>query len=221
MALQHGIQYHETWCINAAAAAYKCDRLFMLDPPSRFLDSDVTGNQAKAMTRILMDGCWDDCPIITCEEDKRVKNLQLYPLKEVISKTVCHYFNNTVAYAVAYAYVGNAKQISFFGCDYTYRGNINFAEAGRACVEFWIAKCLEKGIKVDISADCSLMDSDVPAEEKLYGYHRLDDPLVILSDGERFEVAKRSSLPTEKPVVQSYLRGRHDDAPQPPEPKEY
>jgi hypothetical protein len=40
------------------------------------------------------------------------------------------------------------------------------------------------GTKVEVAKTSGLLDTDVPAEEKLYGYHRLDDPKVVLSDGQ-------------------------------------
>ena len=39
---------------------------------------------------------------------------------------------------------------------------------------------MSNGIQVEVAASSCLLDTDVPAEQKLYGYHRLADPLVVL-----------------------------------------
>ena len=45
------------------------DRMFMLDPASRFFDSNDAGKQTSAMTRILPEANY---PVYTCELDERV-----------------------------------------------------------------------------------------------------------------------------------------------------
>ena len=39
----------------------------------------------------------------------------------------------------------------------------------------------------------ALLDTNVIAEEKLYGYHRLQDPLVIMSNGKGFMTSMKKS----------------------------
>ena len=101
--------------------------------------------------------------------------------------------------------------LKVFGIDFSYKGNLYFAEAGRGCVEFWLSKCMMSGMTVEIANTSTLLDASVPLDEKLYGYHRLNDPLVPVinngvlstkkvSDGKKQEVDK-------KPV----LIGRHEN----------
>jgi hypothetical protein len=75
-------------------------------------------------------------PVITCQLDDRISYLELFPLKEVATGLGFCYFNNTVAYAVAYAIWSKVKTLCLYGIDYTYK-NVSMAESGRACVEFW------------------------------------------------------------------------------------
>ena len=96
--LQNGKTWDEVWTINSAAAVYKTDRMFMLDPASRFFDSNDAGKQTSALTRILPTA---DYPIYTCELDNRVPNAVVYPIQEVCNATKCAYLNNTVAYATS------------------------------------------------------------------------------------------------------------------------
>jgi hypothetical protein len=98
LAKSHGVYFDEVWAINAVADVIYHDRVFMMDPPSRFLDTDDAGGQTDGMTEVLLT---DDKPIYTCELDDRCKNLVEYPLNEVLQAFNCHYLNNTVAYAIA------------------------------------------------------------------------------------------------------------------------
>jgi len=208
LAKSHGSHFDEVWAINAVGTVIFHDRVFMMDPPSRFLDSDDAGGQTEGMRKLLVD---NGKPIYTCELDKRCKNLQLYPINEVLKDLQSSYLNNTVAYAVAFALWNQVDVLKVFGIDFTYKGNLYFAEAGRGCVEFWLSKCMMSGMTVEIANSSTLLDASVPLNEKLYGYHRLDDPLVPIikdgvlstkkvSDGDKQEVEK-------KPV----LIGRHEN----------
>ena len=134
---ENGRTWDEVWCINSAAAVYPSDRIFMLDPASRFFDSNDAGSQTPVMCEVLTN-C--DAPVYTCELDPRINNPVMYPLEDVCNSTKCAYLNNTVAYAIAFALHNKVGQLDLFGIDFSYKENMHFAEAGRACVEFWISK---------------------------------------------------------------------------------
>jgi len=218
LAASHGDHFDEVWGINAVGSVIYHDRTFMLDPPSRFLDSDDAGGQTHGMVKMLKTG---DKPIYTCELDKRCKNLKLYPIKQVVQDLQCSYLNNTVAYALAFALWNKVGAIRIYGVDFTYRGNLHFAESGRACVEFWLAKCMFAGIEVGIAQTSTLLDTCVPLQEKLYGYHRLDDPMLPLVMNDELIVRKNSELTYNEKAVEPMLIGRHDDKTSPVEPKEW
>ncbi len=146
--------------------------------------------------------------------DERVPEIELYPLEDVVSDLKFCYFNNTVAYAVAFAIYSKVAKISFYGIDFNYRQNVSFAEAGRACVEFWCAIAVTKGIAIEVARNSALLDTSVPENEKLYGYHRLDDPLVQKFDQGGLIIAPQSSLTSPEPEDntprEGILIGRHD-----------
>jgi hypothetical protein len=71
LAASHGDHFDEVWGINAVGSVIYHDRTFMMDPPSRFLDTDDAGGQTTGMKRMLTTG---DKPIYTCELDERAKN---------------------------------------------------------------------------------------------------------------------------------------------------
>jgi len=188
---ENSVEWDETWGCGSSAAVYKLDRLFMMDPASRFFDTEDAGKQTDVMRKILPDL---EIPIYSCELDERVPGIVEYPINEIVEATRCAYMNNTVAYAVAFAYWNNVKQLDLFGVDFSYKGNLHFAEAGRACVEFWLSKCIEKKIKVGVSPRSTLLDSNVPVAERLYGYHRLEDPKVAIPDEDEWFVCNQSEM---------------------------
>ena len=67
--LQNGRTWDEVWCINSAASTYPCDRIFMLDPASRFFDTNDAGKQTSVMCGVLEK---TETPVYTCEMDPRI-----------------------------------------------------------------------------------------------------------------------------------------------------
>lgn len=164
----------------------------MLDPVSRFLDTEDAGNQTDVMRRVLPNYTK---PIYTCELDERVPALVEYPLEEVIKDQRCAYMNTTVAFSLAFALWSEVDHIDLFGMDFSYKHNLHFAEAGRACLEFWICKCISSGITVGVSPRSSLLDQNVEIENRLYGYHRLANPKIAMPDPQgEWVVCDRSDL---------------------------
>ena len=200
--------WDEVWTINSALSVFECDRVFMMDPASRFLDSDDAGNQTDVMRRVLP---MFDRPIYSCELDDRVPGLVEYPLEEVIKDQRCAYLNTTVAYSLAFAAYHRVGHVDLFGMDFSYRANLHFAEAGRACVEVWICKLIAMGITVGVSPRSSLLDQNVDINERLYGYHRLPNPKIAMPNPEgewvvcdRSELAamvKKHNLETVEPIT--------------------
>ena len=192
LALVHSKKFDEVWVINAMIGVVKqADRAFIMDPMTRFFDTD----EAASMTEMMRDTLPNiDYPIYSCELDDRVPNVEEYPIKALIEDTACGYLNNTVAYAIAFAYWNKVGAISMFGADFTYKNNAHFAEMGRSCCEFWLAKCMEQNIDVSVAVRCNLLDANVNVKEKLYGYHRLNDPTVSYFENDKMNVCKYSEV---------------------------
>ena len=201
-------EFDEVWGINCIGAIIHVDKTFMMDPVSRFLDTDNAGTQTGVARQFLKT---NKKPIVTCQLDKRVKHLELFPLKQVTLDLGYCYFNNTVAYAIAYAIWKKVNKISLYGIEYTYK-NVSMAESGRACVEFWCAIAVTKGIKLEVAHRSSLLDTNVPENEKLYGYHRLDDPLVQTVQDGNLLITRQSEIAPPEPVDnEPIIFGRHDN----------
>lgn len=184
-------KYDEVWGINSMGAIIHVDRTFMMDPATRFLDDVKAGTQTGVAEEFLLKTP-NKGPIYSCCLDERVPEIVEYPLTEVIADLGYSYFNNTVAYAIAFAIAAKVKKINLFGIDFSYKKNIHFAEAGRACCEFWAAIALSKGIVVETARQSAFLDTNVPLNEKLYGYHRLDDPLVQYIEGGDLVIMRES-----------------------------
>ena len=200
--------FDEVWAINSMSGVIYHDKCFMMDPPSRFLDQKFAGKQTNIMKQRLEKKL--NIPIISCVLDDRCPDVVEFPLQEVLEKTKYAYLNNTVAYALAYAVAKEVSDIHLYGIDFTHK-NVNFAEAGRACCEFWLAIATTKGIKLHVAHSSSLLDTNVPDEEKLYGYHRLDDPMVSTVTQGSMLITRKSKLEPPNPIEETpNIVGRED-----------
>ena len=201
-------KFDEVWAINSMSGVIYHDKCFMMDPPSRFLDTPNAGKQTNIMADRLKQKI--NIPIFSCTLDKRCPDVVEFPLQEVLQKTGYAYLNNTVAYAFAYAIAQEVSDLHLYGIDFTHKA-INFAEAGRACCEFWLAIAITKGIKIHVARNSSLLDMNVPDDQKLYGYHRLDDPIVSSIDNGQLLVTKKSKLESPEPLdAAPNIIGRED-----------
>ena len=201
-------KFDEVWAINAMSGVIYHDKCFMMDPPSRFLDTPNAGKQTNIMADRLKTKI--NVPIFSCTLDERCPDVVEYPLQEVLQKTKYAYLNNTVAYALAYAIAEKVSDLHLYGIDFTHKA-INFAEAGRACCELWLAIAVSKGIKLHIANNSSLLDTNVSDEQKLYGYHRLEDPLVSTTTQGEMLITKKSKLEPPEPLdATPNIIGRED-----------
>ena len=88
-------KFDEVWAINSMSGVIYHDKCFMMDPPSRFLDTPNAGQQTNIMANRLKSKL--NIPIFSCTLDKRCPDVVEYPLQEVLQKTKYAYLNNTVA----------------------------------------------------------------------------------------------------------------------------
>tara|TARA_R100001198_G_C5184247_1_gene179555 strand:+ start:154 stop:834 length:681 start_codon:yes stop_codon:yes gene_type:complete len=201
-------EFDEIWGINCIGGVIHVDRTFMMDPVHRFIDTENAGSQTGIAREFLAK---NTKPIYSCTTHPDFPAIEPYPLESVTKDTGFCYFNNTVAYAVAYAVWKQVEKICLYGIDFTYK-NVNMAESGRACVEFWCAIAVSKGIKLEVAHRSGLLDTNVPDNEKLYGYHRLKDPLVQTVQDGHLLITKQSEIEAPEPVEASdpVIFGRHD-----------
>ena len=83
LSLTHSVEYDEVWAVNSMCAVVKADRVFMMDPASRFFETKNAGAQTEVMRKILPKLT---CPVYSCEYDKRVPAIELYPLEKIVQE---------------------------------------------------------------------------------------------------------------------------------------
>jgi hypothetical protein len=132
-----------------------------------------------------------------------------YPLGPVLSATGGPpYFTSTVPYAIAMALAGKkaglpeeVTHIAPFGIDYSHINAIK-AEVGRSCCEFWLGRCIERGMTLGLPEDTWLLGTS--SKNRLYGY---DTQAVSVSwdeDQNCTVTVKHKPAPTAEEVERAY-----------------
>ena len=188
----------EVWGINNVGGVFQCDRVFHMD------DVRVQERRAEAQPKSNIANMlkWmrgHSGPIYTSHVDPGYPGLVPYPVQDVIQDLGMVYFNSTVAWAVAFAIHARVGVISLFGLDFSYQHS-HKAERGRACVEFWLAAARARGIKINVSANTSLLDACEDPDSKLYGF---DGYKVNVADNGEVTFEPRD-LPTAQEVEARY-----------------
>lgn len=194
---------HETWAINALGNVFDCDLIFHMDD----IRIQMIRAEAAPQSNIAAMVDWlkhSKVPVITSRPHKDFPAMAAFPLEDVLNVLGHDYFNNTAAYAVAFAIYTGATNISLFGMDYTYP-NAHDAEKGRACVEFWLGQAHARGIKINLPKTTTLMDSMYPRASRLYGYDTLDVDFNMQEDGRlKLKFTEREKLPTAAEIERNY-----------------
>lgn len=198
----------EVWGINAVGGVLQCDRIFHMDD----VRIQELRAEAKPTSNIASMLKWIKThpgPVYTSRSHDDYPGLEDFPLEDVLNHFGFAYFNNTAAYAVAYAVHIGVEQLSIFGCDYTYQ-NVSHAEAGRACVEFWLGQAGARGIKLTLPQSTSLMDSVMEQAARMYGYDTLDIEFKPAEDGSvSLDMTEKETIPTAEEIEARYDHAAH------------
>lgn len=191
----------ETWAINAMGGVIQHDLLFHMDDckvqearAARTPDSNIAG-----MVRWLRD----HPNFITSKAYPEYPGAHEFPLQDVINTLGASYFNNTVPYAMAYALFIGVKKVAIYGADYSYE-NLHKAEMGRGCLEFWIGLAAARGVAVEVAGNSTLLDANVDASQRFYGYDASDVTLEQTDAGVRVIQTPRESLPSAEEIEVRY-----------------
>lgn len=196
----------QVWAINAMGSVLDCDLVFHMDDVriQEIRAAARPDSNIAAMVRWLKT---TPRPVMTSLKHPDYPSLMEFPLEQVVNAFGRGYFNNTGAYAVAYAIFRGARKISLFGCDYSY-ANSHRAEKGRACMEFWLGFAAAHNIEIALPENTALMDTiedrdedDVPS----YGY----DAVKIKCDRDdaghmKLTMTPRERLPTADEIEAAY-----------------
>lgn len=201
----------ETWVVNAIGGTLAHDRVFHMDD-MRLQEMRASANPKSNVAGLANWLRTHPGPIYTSRAYPEFPGAVEFPLAEVMTATGHGYFNNTVAYAIAYALYlkltqGGPRRLELYGVDFSYP-NAHKREKGRACVEFWLGLCSAHGVDMMIAQDSMLMDAAVPEGEKLYGYDGYKLDIEMRDDG--FHVTKSDKpLPSVEEIERRYS---HDPA---------
>jgi SAM-dependent methyltransferase len=193
----------ETWSINALGDVFACDLVFHMDDIriQEIRAAAKPDSNIAAMVRWIKHS---KVPVVTSRPHENYPALVAFPLEDVLNDFGHDYFNNTAAYAIAFAIHTGATKISLFGMDYTYP-NVHDAEKGRACVEFWLGQAHARGIKINLPKTTTLMDAMYPRASRLYGYDTLDVDFDIQENGVlKLGFTPRDKLPTAEEIERNY-----------------
>ena len=202
----------ETWVINKAAGVLQNDLVFRMDDLMKsyamnqheFVKWDGEVNKIEDLWNgYLKNECTS--PIMTSKAYPEFPTSVTFPLEDVINYCGNSYFNTTPAYALGYAIYLGVEEISLYGVDYSYPKGDHKAESGRACVEFWLKEADTRGIKIFVAQNSTLLDTNVPTENKLYGYDCTVEVRPHPDDEKRVRVLFRTDLDDEKKKAQKEL----------------
>lgn len=199
----------EVWAINAMGDVIACDLVFHMDDV-RIQEIRAAARPDSNIAAMLQFLKSSKVPVMTSRAHPDYPALIEFPFEEVANALGEVYFNNTVAYAVAYAIYRGVERISLFGCDYTYT-NKGKGEAGRACVEYWLGFAAARGIAISTNPQTPLLDSHkVTSDDDVYAYG-YDTLKIGYSDDNgrmKFSFTPRATLPTADQIEKAYDHGR-------------
>lgn len=201
----------EVWAINALGDVFSCDLVFHMDDV-RIQEIRAAAAPASNIAAMLPWMKRSQVPIVTSRAHPDYPALVEFPLEDVLNHLGYDYFNSTAAYAVGMAIHIGARKISLFGMDFTYP-NQHQAEKGRGCVEYWLGKAQERGIKIDVPKTSTLLDACYPRAKRLYGYDTLDVVFNIQADGKvKLEFKPKDKLPSAEEIEREYDHTMHPNA---------
>jgi len=193
----------ETWAINALGDVFACDLIFHMDD-IRIQEIRAAAAPASNIASLVRWIKTSPVPVVTSRKHADYPSLVEFPLEDVLNHFGHDYFNNTAAYAVAFAIHTGATKISCFGMDYTYP-NAHDAEKGRACVEFWLGQAHARGIKINLPKTTTLLDAMHTRAARLYGYDTLDVQFNMQANGDvKLNMTPRDTLPTAAEIEKNY-----------------
>lgn len=198
----------QVYAINALGSIYDCDIMFHMDDVhvQELRVAARPNSNIANMLRWLKSN--KRVPVMTSVVREGYDMLQAFPLQEVLQEFNSFYFNNTAAYAIAYALLKGATHLSVFGCDFTYP-NAHSAEKGRGCVEFWLGQAVARGVAITCPKNTSLLDA--LGDQQPYGYDFFD--VTAVEDPETkmavVTMKERETLPTAEEIEKKYDHSVH------------
>lgn len=199
----------EVWAINGIGDVIACDMVVHMDDV-RIQEIRAAARPKSNIAAMLQWLKTTKTPVMTSRAHPDYPALFEFPFEDVSNALGEVYFNNTVAYAVAYAIYRGVEKISLFGCDYTYTSR-DKSEAGRACVEYWLGFATARGVSILVDKSSPLLDTHrITNDDDVYAYG-YDTLKIAYSDDNgrmKFAFTPREKLPTAEQIERAYDHGR-------------
>lgn len=196
--------FDAVWAVNTYGDVIAHDLLWHMDDV-RVQEARAAGNPKIAAMLAWMKR--HPGPIMTSRPHPDYPGTVAYPLQAVVNRAGSDYFNNTVAYAIAYAIACGVKQLSLFGVDFNWAG-ASEVEPGRACCEYWLGRAQLLGVEVKVAPSSTLMDCAGKPGPRYYGYDTLDVRAEMVDGAARFTMT-----PTDQAIDGAEIERRYDHRP--------
>jgi len=147
MMIENLEKFDEVWAVTRAGLVFQHDKLFYMD---NLEEMSRQGNpMAERLTSVKT-------PIITSTAYSNWPNTIEYPIKEVVEYLKCDFMANTICYAIAYAIYIHVKEITLYGCDFSFPDK-GLKEPGSQAAAYLLGLARGQEIKVTISPHSSLL----------------------------------------------------------------
>jgi len=151
---QPDARYSEVWTVNRGIRAFRADLAFVLDEVASEATKDPAYGQA------LSAYPW---PIITTVAAAPYEQCRRYPSRWIldtfgIPEGADPYWHNSIPMVLAYAGALGVPELRMWGCDYVLEDG-RVLEADRANCEFWMGRCMQRGMKIGIPHGSTLCNT--------------------------------------------------------------
>lgn len=200
--------YDETWTCNTFTGVLEADLIFHMDDfqvqKMRVEDgNDRVGNMLTSMQKTKT-------PICSSRAYPEFPTSFEFPLQEVLNYFgPPAYFNNTMAYAIAYAGFCKVKSLHCYGLDYYWGDLPKLIEIGKACCEFWLGRIIERaGVSISVVKMSTMLNG---GESQFYGYDTQDIKLTLDDEGALVVNFTEKAPPTAADIEERYNHMKHEN----------
>jgi hypothetical protein len=165
----------QIWTINAGALAFRHDVVFDMHT-EEYCHRQEDGRLALILARRKQFETHDK-PVVMPKASPLYPTSQGFPLRLVVEALRSDYFANGMCYMLALAMLCGVKHLSLIGADFTLERDEpdkefrRFVEDGRACVEYWLGRLVERGCEVVVTDKSPVLMANQRANRMIYGYH--------------------------------------------------
>jgi hypothetical protein len=162
----------QVWTINAGGLAFRHHVVFDMHT-----EEYVFAQEESKLRRIMERRKWfetHDRPVVMPKALPQYPTSLTYPMKLVADKLKTDYFTNGMAYMLAMAHLCDVKRLFVMGADFLVEkpGDHVVMEDGRACMEYWLGRLVERGCNVLVTDKSPVLGASArSAGSNLYGYH--------------------------------------------------